>query len=40
MKIEERKLFKKLCIDGGGIKGLFSAQVLAKFEEVLKNNIT
>ena len=40
MKIEERKSFKILCIDGGGIKGLFSAQVLAKFEEVLKNNIT
>ncbi len=28
-----RKPFKILCIDGGGIKGLFSAQVLKKFEE-------
>lgn len=28
-----KKPFKILCIDGGGIKGLFSAQVLAKFEE-------
>ena len=27
------KPFKILCIDGGGIKGLFSAQVLAEFEE-------
>lgn len=37
---EERKPFKILCIDGGGIKGLFSAQVLAKFEETFKTNIT
>lgn len=28
------KTFKILCIDGGGIKGLYSAQLLAKFEEV------
>ena len=28
MKIEERKPFKILCIDGGGIKGLYSAVVL------------
>ena len=28
-----KKPFKILCIDGGGIKGLFSAQVLAEFEE-------
>ena len=27
------KPFKILCIDGGGIKGVFSAQVLAEFEE-------
>lgn len=40
MKIEERKPFKILCIDGGGIKGLFSAQVLAKFEEVFNTGIT
>lgn len=26
--------FKILCIDGGGIKGLYSARLLAKFEEV------
>ena len=30
--------FKILCIDGGGIKGLFSAQVLAEFEEAYKTN--
>ena len=40
MKIEERKPFKILCIDGGGIKGLFSAQVLSKFEEVFNTEIT
>ena len=28
-----QKPFKILCIDGGGIKGVFSAQVLAEFEE-------
>lgn len=28
----EKKKFKILSIDGGGIKGLYSAQVLAKFE--------
>lgn len=28
--------FKILCIDGGGIKGLFSAQVLAEFEEAFE----
>lgn len=26
--------FKILCIDGGGIKGLYSAELLAKFEQV------
>lgn len=31
-----KKPFKILCIDGGGIKGLFSAQVLAEFEEAFK----
>ena len=30
----DRKPFKVLCIDGGGIKGLYSARLLAKFEEV------
>ena len=35
-----RKPFKILCIDGGGIKGLFSAQVLAKFETVFKTCIS
>ena len=40
MKIEERKTFKILCIDGGGIKGFFSAQVLSKFEEVFNTGIT
>ena len=28
------KPFKILCIDGGGIKGLYSAELLAKFEQV------
>lgn len=36
----ERKPFKILCIDGGGIKGLFSAQVLSKFESVFKTSIS
>lgn len=31
-----KKPFKILCIDGGGIKGIFSAQVLAEFEEAFK----
>lgn len=40
-KIEtEKKHFKVLAIDGGGIKGLFSAQVLAKFEEVFNVRVT
>ena len=30
------KTFKILTIDGGGIKGLYSAQVLARFEEHFK----
>lgn len=30
---EMKKPFKILCIDGGGIKGIFSAQVLAEFEK-------
>lgn len=34
------KTFKILSIDGGGIKGLFSAQVLAKFEEVYNTNMS
>ena len=29
-----KKPFKILCIDGGGIKGIYSAELLAKFEEV------
>ena len=32
--------FKILCIDGGGIKGLFSAQILANFEEVYDTKIS
>ena len=35
----EAKPLKVLCIDGGGIKGLYSAQVLAKFEEVFNTTI-
>lgn len=34
------KAFKILCIDGGGIKGLYSAQVLAEFEEAFHTNIS
>lgn len=30
----EARHFKILCIDGGGIKGIYSAELLAKFEEV------
>ena len=33
MKETENKHFKILCIDGGGIKGLFSARVLNVFED-------
>ena len=36
----ELKKFKILCIDGGGIKGLYSAQLLAKFEEVFRTNLS
>ena len=34
------KTFKILSIDGGGIKGLYSAQVLAKMEEHFKCNLS
>lgn len=34
------KPFKILCIDGGGIKGLFSAQVLAEFESYFETRIS
>ena len=30
------KRFKILCIDGGGIKGVFSASVLAMYEDILR----
>ena len=36
----EPKKFKILCIDGGGIKGLYSAQLLAKFEDVFNVRIS
>lgn len=36
----EAKKFKILCIDGGGIKGLYSAQLLAKFEDVFGSVIS
>ena len=32
--------FKILCIDGGGIKGIYSAQVLAEFEEAFDTTIS
>ena len=38
--MEEKKKFKILCIDGGGIKGLYSAQVLAKFEESFNTRLS
>lgn len=31
--MEEKKIFKILSIDGGGIKGLYSARILEKFEK-------
>ena len=39
-KMEDKKNFKILCIDGGGIKGLYSAQVLAKFEESFNTRLS
>ncbi|BDF52673.1 MULTISPECIES: CBASS cGAMP-activated phospholipase [Butyricimonas] len=36
----EKKTFKILCIDGGGIKGLYSAQLLAEFEEIFETKIS
>ncbi len=33
MKANESKIFKILTIDGGGIKGLYSASILARIEE-------
>lgn len=36
----EPKKFKILCIDGGGMKGLYSAQLLAKFEDVFNVRIS
>jgi len=32
--------FKILCIDGGGIKGIYSAQVLAEFEDAFNTTIS
>jgi len=37
---DKNKYFQILALDGGGIKGLFSAALLAKLEEDLKFNIT
>ena len=37
---KEKQHFKVLAIDGGGIKGLFSAQVLAKFEDAFDTKVT
>ena len=35
-----KKCFKILCIDGGGIKGVFSASILAKYEELFGVRMT
>lgn len=37
---KNKKPFKILCIDGGGIKGLYSAQILAKFENIFNCKIS
>ncbi|WP_289058593.1 CBASS cGAMP-activated phospholipase [uncultured Flavobacterium sp.] len=37
---EEEKVFKILTIDGGGIKGLYSAQILKHFEEKFQCNLS
>ncbi len=37
---EETKTFKILSIDGGGIKGLYSATIIQEFEEKFKCNIS
>lgn len=37
--MESEKTFKILSINGGGIKGLFSAAVLAKFETIFDTAI-
>ena len=38
--VKGKKRFKILSIDGGGIKGLYSAEVLAKFEEIYQCRIS
>ena len=40
LKKNNKKPFKILCIDGGGIKGLYSAQILAKFENIFNCKIS
>lgn len=40
MEKQTKPKFKILCIDGGGIKGIYSAQLLAKFEEIFKIQIS
>lgn len=37
---KEPKVFKILTIDGGGIKGLYSAQILRHFEEKFECRIS
>jgi hypothetical protein len=39
-KQKEEKVFKVLSIDGGGIKGLYSAQILRHFEEKFQCSIS
>lgn len=40
MKENKQKIFKVLSIDGGGIKGLYSAQILKHFEEKFSCHIS
>jgi len=38
-KYEDKKIFKVLCIDGGGIRGIYSSKILEDFESKFKCSI-